>query len=96
MKKTVEVQLLNQKFQLKTDSDEWYVKKVSDFVNQKLFDVQEKTKSVSSLNVALLAALNIADDLFKQKGKKKKVSNPKAKKKLGEIIQFIDECLEEV
>ena len=95
MKKTVEVTLLNQKFQLKTDSDEWYVKKVSDFVNQKLFDMQEKTKSVSSLNVALLAALNIADDLFKIKGKKK-VSAPGAKKKLTEIIEFIDECLEEV
>lgn len=95
MKKTVEVTLLNQKFQLKTDSDEWYVKKVSDFVNQKLFDMQEKTKSVSSLNVALLAALNIADDLFKIKGKKK-VGNPGAKKKLNEVIQFIDECLEEV
>ncbi len=95
MKKNLEVILLNQKFQLKTDSDEWYVKKVSDYVNKKLFDVQEKTRSVSSLNVALLAALNIADDFFKIKGNKK-TSKPGVKKKLDEIIQFIDECLEEV
>lgn len=93
VKKSVEIKLLNQKFNLKTDSDEAYVHRVSDFVNKKLFDVQEKTHSVSSLNVALLAALNIADDYFKMKGKKKD-PRQEAKQKVQELIQLVDRCME--
>jgi cell division protein ZapA len=85
---------MNQKFNLKTDSDEGYVQRVSDFVNKKLFDVQEKTHSVSSLNVALLAALNIADDYFKMKGNKKD-PRQEAKQKVRELIHLVDRCIEQ-
>ena len=92
MKKTFEVTLLNQKFQLKSESDDKYVQRVADYVNKKLFDIQEKTKSVSSLNVALLAALNIADDFFKIKGgEKEKVVQ--ARGKVKEILGLIDRQL---
>ena len=93
MKKTFEVTLLNQRFQLKSESDEKYVQRVADFVNKKLFDVQEKTKSVSSLNVALLAALNIADDFFKIKGGDKDRVH-QARSKLREIIGLVDRHIE--
>jgi len=89
VKKTFEVILLNQKFQLKSESDEKYVQRVADYVNKKLFDVQEKTKSVSSLNVALLAALNIADDFFKIKGERKDKVD-KVRHKVKEIISMIE------
>jgi cell division protein ZapA len=92
VKKTFEVTLLNQKFNLKSDNNDKYVQRVADYVNKKLFDIQEKTKSVSSLNVALLAALNIADDYFKIKGvEKDKIIG--AKEKIREIISAIDHCL---
>ena len=92
MKKTFEVTLLNQKFQLKSESDEKYVQRVADYVNKKLFDIQEKTKSVSSLNVALLAALNIADDFFKIKSMDKdKVGQ--ARSKVREVVSLIDRRL---
>ncbi|MDL1873176.1 cell division protein ZapA [Deltaproteobacteria bacterium PRO3] len=92
MKKTFEVVLLNQKFQLKSESDEKYVQRVADYVNKKLFDIQEKTKSVSSLNVALLAALNIADDFFRIKTTDKgKVGEARAK--VREILGLIDRQL---
>lgn len=84
---------MNQKFNLKTDSEESHVRQVSDYVNKKVFEVQEKTKSVSSLNVALLAALNIADDYFKIKVKRKDYRK-EAKHKVREIVSLIDQCLE--
>jgi cell division protein ZapA len=94
VKKSVEIKIMNQKFNLKTESDEAYVQRVSDYVNKKIFDVQEKTRSVSSLNVALLTALNIADDYFKMKGNKKD-HRQEAKQKVEEIIQLIDHCMEQ-
>lgn len=93
MKKTVQVSIFNHKFNVKSDSSEKHVQKIADFVNKKVFQIQEKTHSVSSLNVALLAALNIADDYFKIKGVNKDVSS-EAKAKVKEIINFIDRCLE--
>jgi cell division protein ZapA len=40
---------------------------VARYVNEKMDEVLKKTKSVSTLNVAILTALNIADDLLKEK-----------------------------
>ncbi len=92
MKKSYEVNIFNHKFSLKTEEDERYVQRVADFLNRKLFEVQEKTKSVSSLNIALLAALNIADELFKIKVEKKGKHVDRAKGKIKEIMQWVDRC----
>lgn len=94
MKKSFEVNIFNHKFTLKSEEDERYVQRVADFVNRKLFEIQEKTKSVSSLNIALLAALNIADDLFKMK-LDKRGRHDKAKGKIKEIIQLMERSIEE-
>jgi len=92
-KKAYEVKILNQKFLLQTDSDERYVRKVADFVNEKIFNIQQKTKSVSSLNVSILVALNIADDYFKMR-KKKGESTAHMEAKLKELVQLIDNHLQ--
>ena len=67
--KAYEVNILNQTFRLKTDSSKEYVQRIADFVNEKMFNIQHRTQSVSSLNIAILTALNIADDYFKMKYK---------------------------
>lgn len=85
---------MNQKFNLKSDSDKKYVDRVADYVNKKIFNIQDKTHSVSSLNVALLAALNIADDFFKIK-EGRKGNTDEARAKVREIINLIDQSLEE-
>jgi len=67
MKKTYELQILNQKFVIKSDNDEKEVKKVADYVNKKMHEVVSGNKAISTANVAILGALNIADDLFREK-----------------------------
>ncbi len=93
MKRTFEIVLFNQKFSLKSDAEEQHVRKVADYVNKKIFDIQAKTHSVSSLNVALLAALNIADEYFKSKSGKKGQSG-EALDKLKQILNYVDQALE--
>lgn len=67
MKKSYEVTILNQRFTIKSDEDEKQVKKVADYVNKKMQEIVSGQKVVSTGKVAILAALNIAGDLFKQK-----------------------------
>lgn len=67
MKKTFELSILNQKFTFKSDNDEKQVKKVSDYVNKKMHEIVSSNKAISTSNIAILAALNIADDFFRLK-----------------------------
>ena len=64
MKKSYEVTILDQKFVLKTENDENHVKRVADYVNKILHDIREHSKTISTQNIAILGALNIADEMF--------------------------------
>lgn len=67
MKKAYELTILNQQFTLKSDADEKHVKKVADYVNKKMHEIVSGSKAISTANVAILTALNIADDYFRTK-----------------------------
>jgi cell division protein ZapA len=66
----VEIKVFGQTYTVKTDAEEDYIKEVAKYVNEKMEEVLKKTKTVSTLNVAILTALNIADDLIKEKEKR--------------------------
>ena len=66
----VEIKVFGQVYTVKTDTDEEHIQTVARYVNEKMDEVLKKTKSVSTLNVAILTALNIADDLLKEKEKR--------------------------
>jgi cell division protein ZapA len=66
----VEIKVFGQTYTVKTDAEEDYIQTVAKYVNEKMDEVLKKTKSVSTLNVAILTALNIADDLLKEKEKR--------------------------
>lgn len=66
----VEIKVFGQVYTVKTDAQEDHIQKVAQYVNEKMDEVTKNTKSVSSLNVAILTALNIADDLIIEKAKR--------------------------
>ncbi len=68
----MEVTIANSQFTIKTDADEAYIQDIARYLNGKIEEVQKKTKSVSTLNVIILSALNIADDLFRERNKERK------------------------
>ena len=64
MKSQVRVEILGREYILRTDEDEERVKIISEYINQKIKEVSENIKNISTLNIAILAALNIANDYF--------------------------------
>lgn len=68
--RSVEINVFGQTYTVKTDAEEDYIQEVARYVNEKMDEVLKKTRSVSTLNVAILTALNIADDLLKEKEKR--------------------------
>lgn len=89
MKKSYEVQILNQKFVLKSEHDAKHVRKISDFVNETVDNIKEKTGgSLSTQNIAILAALNIAEELFQQDIENKEMVD-NWKKRLTHIMEKV-------
>lgn len=89
MKRTVEVSIMGQKFMVRSESDETYVMRVAEYVNAKVTEISSKTKAIPSLNVVILAAMNIADELMQTQEKKEKMFTG-IEKKLAGMIELID------
>ena len=63
MAKTIRIEIYDQTYNLRGDLEEAYVKELARFVDEKMRNVADATRTVDSLRVAVLAALNIADEL---------------------------------
>ncbi len=89
MKKTTEISIMGQKFSIRSESNDDYVQEVAGFVDGRINEVMSSTKSVASLNVAILAAMNIADEYFKFRRDRESKSN-QAEKKIKDLIELVD------
>ena len=89
MKRSVTVEIAGQKFTLKTDADEAYVRSLARFVTEKMDEAKKGTKGVATQSVALLAAMHIADDLF-QTRKSAKDFRRRVKEKSRTILDLLE------
>lgn len=60
MKHAVQITILGQQYTVKSEASPAEVAKVVDFVNEKIAEVAASGRTVDSLNVAVLALLNLA------------------------------------
>ena len=67
MKRSVTVQIAGVRYALKTDEDDRWVKAVAAFVDGKIRDVQKHTRTPDTQAVAVLTALQIAEELFNER-----------------------------
>jgi cell division protein ZapA len=67
-KRSIEVEIFGHRYTLKTEFPEEQVKRVAEYVDGKMREVAQGTKSVDSLHIAILTALNIAQDYLQERG----------------------------
>ncbi|OGP13704.1 MAG: hypothetical protein A2054_01945 [Deltaproteobacteria bacterium GWA2_55_10] len=67
MKKVSELRIYGHRLTVKSEEGEEYLRAVEDYLNTKIEEVKENTKAVSTLDLALLAALNITGEVIKSK-----------------------------
>jgi cell division protein ZapA len=67
MKQSVSVQIAGVKYALKTDEDERWVKTVAALVDERFRDIQKKARTPDTQAVAMLTALQIAEELFRER-----------------------------
>ena len=64
---TVEVKIYNQTYHIRGEGDGAYIQQLAEYVDRRMKEVSAGTMTADSLRVAILAALNIADELYKLK-----------------------------
>jgi len=89
MKEPIQVSILNQTFPVHTDASAEHVQQVAKLINKKVSEIQKHSKKASSLHVALLTCLNIADEYLQLQNTKKKLQSL-ADNKLSELIEIVD------
>ncbi len=91
----VRVNIFGQEYTVKSKADRAYVIQVANYVNNKMEEVDNALHSVQSpLKVAILAAMNITDELFScQQEKNEIVSSVEEKAEF--LIEIIDDNLKE-
>lgn len=69
----IKVYILGQEYVVKSEEGEDYVQKVASYVNEQIETIIETTKTVTTFKVAILAAMRIADEYFKEMEKNKRL-----------------------
>jgi cell division protein ZapA len=75
MKKALDVEILGQRFTISSDAEEGYMLKVASYVDGKMQELMQASKPVAKTNVAMLAALNIADEFHRLKDSHEAILN---------------------
>lgn len=89
MKRSFHIEILGQKLTVLSDSDEKAVAGVVQYVNDKVDEISKGGNNLNTLTIAVLAALNIADELFKAKGENNLISQ-QLENRTQELIDLID------
>ena len=64
-KKLVNVRIFGQEYPIRASSNEEYIKEVASYVDKKMHEVQRSVpSSMNASKIAILAAMNISDELF--------------------------------
>lgn len=66
-KNVVQVQILGNQLTIRGEADQAYILEIARYVDRKMREVTEKLPVASQSKVAILASLNIADELFKER-----------------------------
>lgn len=67
MAEQITINILGKEYSIKSDVEESYAKQIAECLNQKVEEVLKTTKTVATLNILVLAAMNIANDYFQAK-----------------------------
>ena len=86
------IEIFDQSYQLRGEIDPTYVGELAAYVDQKMREIAGASKTVDSLKVAVMAALNITDELFQERESARRTDSIVYDKSL-ECSRLLDQVL---
>lgn len=90
----IRVEIYDQEYFMRGELDPEYIQKLAQFLDARMRSIAERTRTVDSLRVAVLAALNIADEYHQLKSKHEMIAQD-VDRKVGKCSEVLDRVLEE-
>lgn len=88
-----QVEIFGQTYSVRAEGDSNYIHDLARFVDSRMKEVAERTATVDTTKIAILAALNISDDLHRKETRR--MDNPTdALARAERLIRKLDDALE--
>ena len=96
-KQRVEIEILGQKYPIRSEADPDYVRKLAAFVDGRAREIRGDAASPDAVRVLALAALDITDELFRLRDERRDqdVDHKDVTARLGALRQLLDAVVPE-
>ena len=88
----ISVEIYGQRYPIRSTLDPEYVAQLANYVDEKMRAAYESTPTTDSLRLAVLAALNVADELFRCRDTNRARSGELAER-AGDLERMLDRVL---
>jgi cell division protein ZapA len=89
---SIRVVIYDQEYFMRGDLNQEYIQKLAQYLDTKMRSIAERTRTVDTLRVAMLAALNVADEYHQLKARYEEATQ-NMDQKIGEYTNALDEIL---
>ena len=91
---SIRVVIYDQEYYMRGDLNQEYIQKLAQYLDGKMRSIAERTRTVDTLRVAMLAALNVADEYHQLKARYDEVTQ-NMDRKVGEYSNALDQILKD-
>ena len=91
----VQVEIFGQTYSLRGAGQAGYLRELAAHVDTRMREISETTRTADTLKLAILVALNIADDYFQVRRSGTRTAEREWSGKAGEFAQILDRFLKE-
>jgi len=92
---SITVKIHGQEYTIRADRDPQYVQSIARFVDDRMRDVEREAGQVTSLRVAILSALNIADELFQERESGKADAVHSLEERARRLVATLEEVVDD-
>ncbi|HXO88720.1 MAG TPA: cell division protein ZapA [Candidatus Acidoferrales bacterium] len=90
----MKIEIYDQSYNVNADGNEEYLHELAAYVDGKMREIASATKMVDSLKVAVLASLNMADELFTARARQDSIEGP-LRKRVEKCVALVEKALEQ-
>jgi cell division protein ZapA len=90
----IRVVIYDQEYFMRGDLNQEYIQTLAQYLDAKMRSIAERTRTVDTLRVAILAALNVADEYHQLKARYEQVTQD-MDQKVGECTEALDQILKD-
>jgi len=89
----MKIEIYDQTYNVNSGQSDEYLRQLASYVDGKMREVAEATRIADSLKVAVLASLNIADEMFTLRERREQLEGP-LRKRVEKCITMVEKAIE--